>query len=297
MREYLLDSPRPISSEELHTLLRNVVAADGTLTRKQADAIRITSAVHDNGTHIERLHLNLSGTKLSPRQLEATAKEREQDSPKEPAKPFVPTVVQVDAASFAAKPLKLGPLELKAEGSASNVRFAWLEDANGGLWVEHLKSADGKPGKAQAEFELDLRDIEPLAREVLERADSKAKLLEFDPEVETPNDHEAVVRIAMRCGYGILRASIIATAHASIDDDMVVHVHDVKFSSKNPALALVYKALERIVLRDGRIPRRIAINEQLPAGIELTDARIRAVGTRLTVTGEVLAEGEADFPA
>lgn len=297
MREYLIDASRPNDSESLHALLRDIIAADGALTRAQVDAIGMTSEVHDEGTHIERLDLDLSGTQLSPRQLAEQAKEREQEVPDEPAAPYVPTVVQVDAASFSAQPLKLGPLELKATGSAENVRYAWLEDAKGGLWVEHLKSADGKPGHASAEFKVDTRDFEPLAREVLERADAKVKLLEFTPEVETPNDREANVRIAMRCGYGIVRASIIVDAHAIVDDDMVLHIKQVKFSSKNPVLALAYKALERIVLREGRIPETIAINEQLPAGIELTDARIRAVGTRLTITGEVLAEGEADFPA
>lgn len=297
MREYLIDSPRPTDSESLHALLRDIIAEDGALTRAQVDAIRMTSQVHDEGTRIERLDLDLSGTQLSPRQLVEQAKEREQEVPDEPAKPVSPTIVQVDAASFSAQPLKLGPLELRATGSAENIRYAWLEDAKGGLWVEHLKSADGKPGHASAQFEVDTRDFEPLAREVLERADAKVKLLEFTPEVEAPSDREAHVRIALRCGYGIVRASIIVDAQASIDDDMVLHIKQVKFSSKNPVLALAYKAVERIVLRDGRIPETIAINEQLPSGIELTDTRIRAVGTRLTITGEVLAEGEADFPA
>ncbi|MFD2758960.1 hypothetical protein [Gulosibacter faecalis] len=294
MREYLLDAARPTTSATLESLLRDLVVADGTLTTRQAADMRITSDVVDEGTRIRDVRLDVTGLRLDLAQLEASATTHEESTPEVPKEPVTSTPVTVDRGSFAGEPIFIGPLELRATGEAENVRFAWLEDANGGLWVKHLRAAEGKPARASAEFELDTRDLEPLVKKVLERAEDKAKLLEFTPEVSTPNDREAQLRLDLRVGYGIIRASIIVQAHASLDDDMVLHVHRVKFSSKNPVLAVVYKGIERILLRGGRIPERIAINEQLPAGIMLTDARVRAVGTRLTVTGEVLAEGDAD---
>lgn len=296
MREYILPSPRPTSSDELAQLLRTVIVRDGVLSQAQADGMRITAEANADATHIERIHIDASRTKVTVQQLKNAEAQHSAAEPDKPAEPTTSTVAKVELASFDASPFHVGPLEIRAKGSAQHVRFAWVEDANGGLWVELLKSDAGETATANAEFELDTRDLEPLVRQVLEKADGKVKLLEFTPEVTTPNDREAEVNITLRCAYGIVRASIIVHAHVEIDDDMVLHVHKVKFSSKNPVLSLAYKALERVVMREGRIPEKVKINDHLPSGIELRDARIHALGTRVRLTAEVLAEGESDQP-
>lgn len=288
-REYLLPAAAPHSPAEFAALLRAVLTHDGLLSAHQAETVGIEIDANEDASEISRLELTASGLQLAAATVLESAGRHEAAVPAVAPEPLVATEVTVARAGFTADPVLVEGVPVRAGGTATDVRFAWDEDADGGLWVRLLEAAPGKPADASFFATVDVCEVEPLVAAVVSRVDPRAKVLEFVPEITTPTDRSMRVHAQVKCAYGILRAALTVDAAVHIDDELVLHVDSVHLGSRNPLMALVYGAAERVLSRSGRIPERVDLNGQLPIGLVLEDARLHAEGSVVTFSGKVRA--------
>ncbi|WP_114560923.1 hypothetical protein [Desertihabitans aurantiacus] len=212
---------------------------------------------------------------------------RAPDLPPHPEPPTAPpgarrTPASVRRAVLQARPVHVRGVPVEIEADASDLPFSWVE-GDGRCGVEVAEPAPGWRLRGTARASVPTQELVAAVRAAAEEELGRqgVRLTRFELELSGSGRRALRARVRAAVRKGILSGSVTASGTASVDDDLVLHLHDVRLTSRNLLLAVAL-----LVLR-GRIRaavgRPVPLAEHLPPWVHVTDLQVGA-GSTLTLS-------------
>lgn len=267
-------APRPTSDAEIETRVRELLAR--LAQRRVRGLERIVVTAHLDGADIASLTVDGTGVAI------------EVDGPDPERLPAVdvthrePAVVRT--LELVAHPASVAGVPVDVAISASDVRFAWATSSTDQLALEVQPPSPDAPVVGTARVSAPRKGIEGAARAALADAlrSRGFTLTDLDLDLESRGPRELSVRAEAKVRKSVVRAAVVVTGVASIDDALVLSVRDAEISSTNPVVgALVAPFRPRIA---AAAARRIDIAALLPPGVSVSDISIDVGGGDVVVS-------------
>lgn len=184
-----------------------------------------------------------------------------------------------------ASPITVQHLPVTVRLDAEALPFTWITTTDDRWGIEVADdAARGASGTARVAVAQDR--LAPAAAAAVAAAEDAlgVTITVGDVTVSSDGPRHALLRAQAHVKKGLLGAPVTALAEIDLDDNAVLTVRTLKLSSSNPlAAALIATVSSQIRNYEGK---SIAINDALPAGLTLADARIEA-GREIVVTASV----------
>ncbi|MEV0894028.1 hypothetical protein [Promicromonospora sp. NPDC050262] len=275
-------APRPALGADLEARIRATLADEIGGQALGLDRAPITAEL--DGADIASAVIDLSGVVV--RLPEAPAQPVHNGLPGHPAQPasaarrWHPEVVghepgtlrhlRVDAHQLVVVDL---PVDITAE--LTNLRFDWVEGADGRVGIQPVEPSADHPVSGHARVAVDKAGLVTTARGVLTVVllQQGITLTGLDLDVVSRGPRAATLRVDAAIKKGVfLSARVQATASVSIDENMVLAVRDVQLGSGNPLVAALLGTIRGKV--EAATSRDIDLAEKLPDGVRLADVRL-----------------------
>lgn len=275
-------APRPALGADLEARIRATLADEVGGQALGLDQAPITAEL--DGADISSAVIDLSGVVVrlpeAPAQPVHNARPGHPAQPASAAKGWHPDVVgrepgtlrhlRVDAHHLVAVDL---PVDITAE--LTNLRFDWVEGADGRVGIQPVEPSADHPVSGHARVAVDKEGLVTTARGVLTVVllQQGITLTGLDLDVVSQGPRAATLRVDAAIKKGVfLSARVQATASVSIDENMVLAVRDVQLGSGNPLVAALLGTIRGKV--EAATSRDIDLAEKLPDGVRLADVRL-----------------------
>ena len=270
-------APRPTTGGDLAERLRNAMLQSSGGGVQGLDRAAVAATL--DGADVPSLDVDLTGVVAGPSDERPRVESwRPEVSSREEARVHR---LRVDAHPLVAVDL---PVDVTAE--LENLRFAWIEGADGRAGVELVEPSDGSPLTGHARVAVDKQGLTGTAHGLLAvtLSGQGVTLTDFDLDVQSQGPRAASVRVYAKVRKSFISAPVQALASAEIDDDMVLTLGDIQITSNNPIVGALLGAVRGRI--EAAAHRRIDLAAALPPGVKLADVRLD-VGQQIVISARL----------
>ncbi|MBD7998320.1 MULTISPECIES: hypothetical protein [Oerskovia] len=274
-------APRPDNGPALAERLRDVMTKNLGDHATGLDRVRIDAATVPGSPDVQSLDVDVTG--LVVRAMGAA------DAP-DPAENVEHVTAREQAVARAIRaqghPVTLAGVAVDLDAEIRDLRFSWVEGADGSLSIEEAPQSTEHPVSGHLRAAASRDALVSTARELATKAlaDQGFTLTSLDVDLASRGPRAASIVASAKIRKGFLSASAQITATASIDQAMVLTLTDVGASSRNPVVAALLLAVRgKLEEVDGK---RIDLASSLPPGVTLSDVRLD-VGEQLVLSVRV----------
>ncbi|MET0789235.1 MAG: hypothetical protein ABWY33_08335 [Cellulomonas sp.] len=257
-------APRPTTDAEIEARVRELLAR---LAQRRARGLeKIVVTAHLDGADIASLKVDGTGVAV---EVDGPAPERLAAVDVTHREPAV-----VRSLELVAHPASVAGVPVDVAIAASDLRFAWATSSENRLFLEVQPPSQDEPVVGTARVSAPRKGIDGAARAALADAlrSRGFTLTDLDLDLESRGPRELSVRAEARVRKSVVRAAVVVTGVASIDDALVLSVRDAEISSTNPIVgALVAPFRPRIA---AVVARTIDLAALLPAGVSVSDVSV-----------------------
>lgn len=240
--------PRPASGDELAGAIRELLFEDAEQVEwLVSGAERTQVRAHMEGPNIRSLTVDLTGV-MADFNLDAPPPPPEEEAQEAVEPPPAPAVVSNEAATLARATLRGSPVHIQGvpvmfEASAENVRFEWLELADGASAVR-LPEPERRWFRGRSSSRVSLRlgagvddflaAVAEMARMAIKEAEVPLRFQEERLSITTSRPGRMRIDGSVRLRWKIFRPRFRIRTTLRIGKRHVIRLSGTKFSSSNP---------------------------------------------------------------
>lgn len=238
----------------------------GDSRSRDLDAIRI-SVTPETPELVRRIAVDLSGFQVN---------ESDFDDVTEPDYGTAPPAeggeqVTIEHVEIVGRPVYVEGVAVDLRLNLHNVAMVLVRDSGGDLWAleDPDRSREALAGDAYVSTAVD--DVVAYAQRTVmaEAKEAGVTITSLEVDVRTPDPRRLVLQASARVRKGIFGAPVQLSLEASVNNDMIATVGDVRARSGNPIVGLVLAVIRGKL--DSYTHRTYDLNEELPPWFRLVD--------------------------
>ncbi|MBD8077935.1 hypothetical protein [Cellulosimicrobium arenosum] len=272
-------APRPSTGPELAVRLRDAFVEHAHPDVAHVERLRVHATV--DGPDVPALDVDLSG--LVVRTTSGGGRPTETTLPPVPVGDLIDPAARREDGTLRhlrieAHPVTVEGVPVDVVVDADDVRFRWVEGADGSLGVELVDpgaTGSGELVRGFVRVTAPQRDLIAAARRLIEKTLQETGglvLTSFDVQVDSAGPRAATAGGFARVRKRILSASIRARIAVDVDEHLVLTVRELSLTSRNPVVAAALLVARNHV--DEARGRTVDLAAELPPGLRLADVRL-----------------------